>query len=123
MEELNLELLRPFTPEDVKNPLDAMHPLKLSGLDEVLNGLVRRAEADGAIRGVWVSRNGPRVSHLLFADGTLIFCDANREAIQVVRDLLATFEDGSGLQINYQKSAIVFSRNVPVHIQEELLVL
>ncbi|KAK4382814.1 hypothetical protein Sango_2837700 [Sesamum angolense] len=68
---------------------------------EASNGMKRRAEEEGYIRGVRVCRSGPRVSHLLFADNILIFHDVNRETLQFVRNLLAKFESGSGLQVNY----------------------
>ncbi|KAL0449573.1 UNVERIFIED_CONTAM: hypothetical protein Slati_1513700 [Sesamum latifolium] len=83
-------------------------------------GMIRQAEEEGAIHGVRVCRNGPRVTHFLFADDMLIFCDANRASLELIRGLLAKFESCSGLQVNYQKSAVVFSRNVPLQTQEEL---
>ncbi|KAL0361132.1 UNVERIFIED_CONTAM: hypothetical protein Sradi_3797700 [Sesamum radiatum] len=99
---------------------DPLSPYLFLFCAEAFSGLVRRAEVDGVLRGVRVSRNRPRVSHLLFADDTLIFCDATPEAILTIHDVLTKFEGGTGLQVNYQKSAIVFSRNVPAHVQEEL---
>ncbi|KAL2244248.1 UNVERIFIED_CONTAM: hypothetical protein Sindi_0542800 [Sesamum indicum] len=38
----------------------------------------------------------------------------------VVQDLLRQFEEGSGLIINTQKPVIVFSKNVPTPLHEEL---
>ncbi|KAL0404442.1 UNVERIFIED_CONTAM: hypothetical protein Sradi_2085000 [Sesamum radiatum] len=111
-EEMNLELLLPFTSEEVKQALDEMHPLKSPGPDvgylrpgrglrqgdplspylflscaEAFSGLVRQAEEGGSIRGVRVCRHGRRVSHLLFADDTLIFCDAKSEAVIAIREV------------------------------------
>ncbi|KAL0282125.1 UNVERIFIED_CONTAM: hypothetical protein Sangu_2969600 [Sesamum angustifolium] len=90
---------------------------------EAFSGLVRRAEEDGSIRGDHLCRHGPKVTHLLFADDTLIFYDAKLDAITVIRELLKRFERGSGLQANYKKSAVVFSWNVLVHEQEALAAL
>jgi hypothetical protein len=47
------------------------------------------------------------VSHLLFADDTLIFCEPKVEQIQHLRCLLLCFEAVSGLKINLSKSTIV----------------
>ncbi|KAL0444692.1 UNVERIFIED_CONTAM: hypothetical protein Slati_2191900 [Sesamum latifolium] len=74
--------------------------------------LIRSAETEGAIQGVSVARSAPPISHLLFADDTLIFCQATREALTSLQQVLSIFEAALGLQINKHKSAMVFSRNV-----------
>jgi hypothetical protein len=52
------------------------------------------------------------VSHLLFADDTLIFCDPNVEQFQDLRCLLLCFEAVWGLKINLSKSEIVLVGDV-----------
>jgi len=47
------------------------------------------------------------VSHLLFADDTLIFCDPIVDQIRDLRCLLLCFEAASGLRINFSKSEMV----------------
>ena len=47
------------------------------------------------------------VSHLLFADDTLIFCDAKPSQITNLRMILARFEEVFGLHINLGKSELV----------------
>jgi hypothetical protein len=47
------------------------------------------------------------VLHLLFADGTLIFCEANCEQLRNLKCLFLCFEAVSGLKINFSKSKIV----------------
>ncbi|KAL0373044.1 UNVERIFIED_CONTAM: hypothetical protein Scaly_0986000 [Sesamum calycinum] len=74
----------------------------------------------GALHGVSISRNGSRASHLLFADDTLIFPQATREALLCIRDLLQRFEEASGLAINWQKSAAVFGKNETAVSRKEL---
>ena len=41
-----------------------------------LQGLLHKAEVDGFLRGVSICRNGPHVSHLFFADDSVLFCQA-----------------------------------------------
>ena len=52
------------------------------------------------------------VSHLLFADDTLIFSDANPEHIFNLRLLFTWFEAISRLRINFNKSEMVPVGNV-----------
>ncbi|KAL0284647.1 UNVERIFIED_CONTAM: putative mitochondrial protein [Sesamum angustifolium] len=52
---------------------DLLSPYLFLFCVEALSLLISLAEANGDIRGVAVSRHGPRVSNLLFADDTLIF--------------------------------------------------
>ena len=54
--------------------------------------LLRKAEIDGIIRGVAAGRGGPCISHLLFADDSLLFCCASVEECQQVISLLNLYE-------------------------------
>ena len=47
------------------------------------------------------------VSHLLFADDILIFCDAEPSQIANLRAILTRFEEVLGLCINLRKSELV----------------
>ena len=47
------------------------------------------------------------VSHILFADHTLIFCDAEPSQIANLRVILSRFEEVLGLHINLGKSELV----------------
>ena len=47
------------------------------------------------------------VSHLLFADDTLIFCHADPNQLVILRAILTKFEEVSGLRINLGKSELV----------------
>ena len=47
------------------------------------------------------------ISHLLYADDTLIFCQANMEQLKYLSWILMWFEVLSGLKINLNKSEII----------------
>jgi hypothetical protein len=78
-----------------------------------LSALIRSAEARGDVRGVKICRNAPIISHLLFADDCFLFFRATNHEATVMKHILATYEAASGQTINFQKSEIFCSRNVP----------
>jgi hypothetical protein len=51
--------------------------------------------------------NRVNVSHLLFANDTLVFCGANESQIRHLGALLICFEAVAGLKANLSKSALV----------------
>ena len=57
-----------------------------------------------------VCRRAPGVSHLLFADDSLIFMKANEPSARRLQEILALYEDASGQMINKEKSAVMFSK-------------
>ncbi|KAL0318500.1 UNVERIFIED_CONTAM: hypothetical protein Sangu_2006200 [Sesamum angustifolium] len=44
---------------------------------------------------------------------TMIFCQASSEALTVIKRIFKMYEIASGLKINWSKSALVFSKNIP----------
>uniref|UniRef100_A0A2N9FD38 SMP-LTD domain-containing protein n=1 Tax=Fagus sylvatica TaxID=28930 RepID=A0A2N9FD38_FAGSY len=51
--------------------------------------------------------SGLSISHLLFADDTIVFCDADRDQLLHLRMVLACFEAVIGLGVNMGKSELV----------------
>ena len=79
-------------------------------------GLLRGFRADGRRGG------GVCVSHLLFADDMILFCDADEEQILHIQMLLLCFQAVTGLKVNALKSELVPIGEVPnVHVLNEIL--
>ncbi|KAL0412200.1 UNVERIFIED_CONTAM: putative mitochondrial protein, partial [Sesamum latifolium] len=109
-----------FKPQRGLRQGDPLSPYLFLFCTEALSHLIRLEEARGNLTGVAVSRHAPRVSHLLFADDTLIFCQATEEAIQCIKNILSLLEAASGLKVSVEKSSIVFSKNTPIAVKEHL---
>ncbi|RVW43483.1 hypothetical protein CK203_095333 [Vitis vinifera] len=57
---------------------------------------------------IWRDREqAVKVTHLLFADDTIIFCEAKKEALLHLGWVLFWFEAASGLKINLDKSMVI----------------
>ena len=89
---------------------DPLSPLLLLLIMEVFSRMLRRTEEAGLIRGFKASNsveNDLSVSHLLFADDTIVFCDADPEQLFHLRMVLSCFEAVTGLGFNMGKSEMV----------------
>ena len=73
---------------------------------EVLSALITRTVEGGFIYGcrIWRGRGQTvNISHLLFADDTIVFCEAKKESLLYLSWILFWFEATSGLKINLNK--------------------
>jgi hypothetical protein len=70
--------------------------------------------------GVRSCRGSPLISHLFFADDSMIFCKATKASSECVKQILATYEKGSGQCINFNKSIVSFSPKVGASLKCEI---
>ncbi|KAH7834427.1 hypothetical protein Vadar_015903 [Vaccinium darrowii] len=80
--DMNDRLLKPVCMEEVRVAVFQMEPSASPGPDgmtagEGLSALLRKGEEDKSFKGVKICRNSPSVSHLFFADDTLLFVEAS----------------------------------------------
>ncbi|XP_074283947.1 putative mitochondrial protein AtMg01250 [Silene latifolia] len=88
---------------------------------EILSLLIFKAEANGEIEGIKLSRQSPAISHLLYADDSLLCLRLTTSACESLRRILNDFSSISGQMINHQKSYIKFSPNTPADFKEHIL--
>ena len=61
------------------------------------------------------------ISHLFFADGSLLFCKVSSQECQHLIDILHLYEAALGQKINTDKSLVFFSANTPEEKKIETL--
>ena len=81
---------------------------------EGFTSLLQRAENEKRIQGVSICRQAPRITNLLFADDSVIFCQANQREVQEIVEILQVYAGASGQCINMEKSSMFFSDNTPM---------
>ena len=89
---------------------DPLSPLLFVLVMEALGKMLAKVVHEGRMSGFSVGNLEGRslaVSHLLFEDDTLIFCDANLDQILFLRMILIWFKAVSGLKINLGKLELV----------------
>ena len=79
---------------------DPLSPFLFFLCTEGLNGLINKADHQLYIKGYSLYRNSPRLTHLLFADNSLLFHRATIEECQRVLDILDMYGRCLGQQIN-----------------------
>ena len=87
---------------------------------EGLSGLIRDAATKKCLHGIKVCRFAPSISHLFFANDSLLFTRANLPEAQKVLNILNIYEAASGQVVNVDKSEVSYSRNVSEHMKNEL---
>jgi len=65
--------------------------------------------------GFKIAPRAEKISCLLFADDSLVFCKTNVASCRKLDDLLNKFCQSSGQLINFHKSSLTFSKNVTAH--------
>ena len=100
---------------------DPLSPYLFLLCAEGFTSLLAKVELEGRIHGISVCRRAPKISNLLFADNSLLFCRATQMEVQVVIEILQTYAKASGQSINLEKSSMYFSRNTPHNQKDEIM--
>ncbi|KAA3489594.1 reverse transcriptase [Gossypium australe] len=87
---------------------------------EWLGYLINSEISAGRWRPIQLSRSGPSLSHLFFANDLVIFNRAEMDQAKLLKDILRCFCDFSGHKISVRKSNMFFSKNVDVNVGDQI---
>lgn len=79
---------------------------------EFLTHIIMDKVNEGTWKPMKAGRNGPSISHLMFADDLLLFSEASQNQMNIILDCLNMFCSISGQKVNARKTSICFSKNV-----------
>lgn len=99
---------------------DPLSPYLFVLVSQGLSALLSDAVSNRCIKGLKVASTSLIVSHLFFADDSLLFFRTTiRDTLQIIQ-CLQLYERASGCVINYEKTAITFIPAMPEDMQEHI---
>jgi hypothetical protein len=75
---------------------------------EGFSTLLKKMQEDNMLKGVQFGTDGPHITHLLFADDSIVFLEATEESMTTLKEVLVRYEVSSGQKVNLQKSSMYF---------------
>lgn len=70
------------------------------------------AKEEGRIEGAKIGRGGLSVTHLFFANNSILFGKASKAGISAVKEVVNEYKQISGQLVNFDKLLIYFSDNM-----------
>lgn len=93
---INAGITKTFTSRKWLRQGNPLSPYLFILCSEFLTRMMGVHEAEGNLHGIKMSRGGPAISHLPYADDILIMCRANRQEAQIVKTCFDMYYELSG---------------------------
>ena len=100
---------------------DPLSPYLFLLCAEGFSALINEATRCQQLNGISICRGSAKISHLFFADDSLLFYKANGVECNKLKEILRTYESTSGQKINMDKSSIFFNPNASQECKDEIL--
>lgn len=102
--------LQKFERSETGDPLSPYLFLLIAGS---LNFILVKTEQVGWLNGFEIIPGGSKITHLQFANDTLVFLKHDQHSIDHLRNILIWFEIISGLKVNFHKTSLMPVGEVP----------
>lgn len=116
----NGTLLDTFAPSRGLRQGDPLSPFLFLFVADGFSRLMEERVAAGDITPVKICRGAPGISHLLFADDTLLFFKADCEQARLIKGVLNEYALGTGQLVNSNKCSILFDDTSPAETQDAI---
>ena len=85
---------------------DPLSPLLFNVVADAFSNFLTAASREGVLEGLVPHLKEGGLTHLRYADDTIIFLDNSETNFEILKFLLLCYESMSGMKINYSKSAV-----------------
>ena len=99
---------------------DPLSPYLFLLYAEGLSAMIKKAMEMGKMEGISICRGGPRISHLFFADNSIVFYKASTEECDALQRILCVYKNTTGQQLNRSKTSFFFSPNTSKMTKNEI---
>jgi hypothetical protein len=117
---VNGEYTEEIVPQRGLRQGDPLSPYLFLICAEGFSSLLHNAEINDSIQGIKVCAAAPSITHLLFADDSLILMKADVNNVACLQEIVKVYEACSGQKINMEKSSILFSPNTKLIDREQI---
>lgn len=97
------KILNSFIPKRGLRQGDPLSPFLFLFVVDALSALVHKSVEKEGFKGVAICRRAPTITHLLFADDSLLYFEASQHHAMLVKGLLNTYSSSTGQLINPSK--------------------
>jgi hypothetical protein len=115
----NGHMLDSFSPSRGLRQGDPLSPYLFLFVADGLSSLIRRQVEVGALRELHICHLAPRVSHLLFADDSLLFFEGSVQQALVIKEVLDNYEKSTGQLVCMGKCSIMYGNQCPANVQRK----
>ncbi|GMI95677.1 hypothetical protein HRI_003237000 [Hibiscus trionum] len=102
---------------------DPLSPYLFLICAEGFSALLNDAKLSNTLHGTKAGRYGLSLTHLFFADDSILFGSSNAVEAGALHRILSAYERASGQLVNFSKSSIFFSSNTSTHIRNHISAL
>ena len=100
---------------------DLLSPCLFLLCAEGFSALIHEAAMNQQINGFSICRGCPLITHIFFANDSLLFCKAKKQECHTLVSILNRYEEASGQKINTDKSSVFFSPNTFQELRDGIL--
>ncbi|XP_030479376.1 uncharacterized protein LOC115696623 [Cannabis sativa] len=109
---LNGSPIKKIVPQRGFQQGDPLSPFIFLLCHDVLLKLLHKVEMEGRVHGMKIARTAPSISHLMFADDTILFGCIDEREVDTLIQCLNLYERWSGQVCSKSKFSILFSKNM-----------